>query len=94
MKKLILVKKYYPLYWHWWYWYEQFSFDHEKYGFKIQEAIKVKIKTLPPVKKAGIKFLLATQKNLRNSTLIVKSSAIKNNNTKLNLPLKKITNIF
>ena len=47
-------------------------------GFKVQVAIKLKTRIPLVVPNLELKFLLDTRKNVKNISLIVKSSAIKN----------------
>ena len=61
-------------------------------GFRVQGSDKNKNKNTISCSKLGIKvFLGHTNKNLKNSTILVRSSAIKNNNSELvHARLKKI----
>ena len=52
--------------------------------------IKIKIKIQLAVQKLGIKvFIGHSKKNVKNSTILVKSSAIKNNNNEIKICFKK-----
>ena len=61
-------------------------------GFKIQGSDQAKNKNIISCLRAGIKIFIGHSiKNVKNATIIVKSSAIKNNNTELRFArLKKI----
>ena len=61
-------------------------------GFKIQGSDQTKNKNIISCLKAGIKIFIGHSiKNVKNATIIVKSSAIKNNNTELRFArLKRI----
>ena len=65
-------------------------------GFQIQGSDQNKNKNTTSCKNAGIKvFIGHSKKNLKNSTIIVRSSAIKNNNNEIKYAKKKKdTNIF
>ena len=64
-------------------------------GFKIQGSDQSKNKNITTCQKAGIKIFFGhSKKNLRNSTLIVKSSAIKNNNSEIKFASKKKLPIY
>ena len=59
-------------------------------GFLIQGSDQNKNKNTATVAKSGIKvFIGHSQNNVKSSTIIVKSSAIKNNNIELNTQEKK-----
>ena len=61
-------------------------------GFKVQGSDQNKSKNTSSCIKAGIKvFVGHSQKNVRNATILVKSSAIKNNNSEIKFAkIKKI----
>ncbi len=64
-------------------------------GFKIQGSDQSKNKNITTCQKAGIKIFIGhSKKNLRNSTLIVKSSAIKNNNSEIKFASEKKLPIY
>ena len=65
-------------------------------GFKIQGSDQNKNKSTSDCLKAGIKIFMGhAKKNVKNSTLIVKSSAIKDNNIEIKQAKKKQnTNLF
>ena len=63
-------------------------------GFKIQGSDQSKNKNITTCQKAGIKIFIGHSKNLRNSTLIVKSSAIKNNNSEIKFASEKKLPIY
>ena len=59
-------------------------------GFKIQGSDQNKNKNLISCSKAGIKVFIGHSKNnLKNSTIVVKSSAIKNNNSEIKYAKRK-----
>ena len=59
-------------------------------GFQIQGSDQNKNKNTTSCKNAGIKvFIGHSKKNLKNSTIIVRSSAIKNNNNEIKYAKKK-----
>ena len=59
-------------------------------GFQIQGSDQNKNKNTISCKNAGIKvFIGHSKKNLKNSTIIVRSSAIKNNNNEIKYAKKK-----
>ena len=59
-------------------------------GFKIQGSDQNKNKNTLSCLKAGIKIFIGhSRKNVKNSTILVKSSAIKNNNTEIKFALEK-----
>ncbi len=64
-------------------------------GFKIQGSDQNKNKSTSNCLKAGIKvFISHSKKNIKNATIIVKSSAIKNNNIELIYAKKKRLPIY
>ena len=64
-------------------------------GFKIQGSDQHKNKNTISCTKAGIKvFIGHSKKNLKNSTIIVRSSAIKNNNNEIKYARKKKIPIY
>ena len=64
-------------------------------GFKIQGSDQHKNKNTISCTKAGIKvFIGHSKKNLKNSTIIVRSSAIKNNNNEIKYARKKNIPIY
>ncbi len=64
-------------------------------GFKIQGSDQSKNKNITTCQKAGIKIFIGHSKlNVRNSTLIVKSSAIKNNNNEIKFAREKKLPIY
>ena len=64
-------------------------------GFKIQGSDQSKNKNITTCQKAGIKIFIGHSKlNVRNSTLIVKSSAIKNNNNEIKFAREKKIPIY
>ena len=59
-------------------------------GFKIQGSDKNKNKNTINCSKKGIKvFIGHTKKNVRKATILVRSSAIKNNNSEIKYARKK-----
>ena len=53
-------------------------------GFKIQGSDQIKNKNTTSCSKAGIKvFIGHSRKNVKNATILVKSSAIKNSNSEI-----------
>ena len=67
----------------------------ENMGFKIQGSDQNKNKSTSNCLKAGIKvFISHSKKNIKNATIIVKSSAIKNNNVELIYAKKRHTNLL
>ena len=53
-------------------------------GFKIQGSDQTKNKNISNCLQAGIKvFIGHSKKNIKNATILVKSSAIKNNNVEI-----------
>ena len=64
-------------------------------GFKIQGSDQNKNKSTSDCLKAGIKtFIGHAKKNIKNSTLVVKSSAIKDNNVEIKYAKKKKIPIY
>ena len=64
-------------------------------GFQIQGSDQNKNKNTTSCKNAGIKvFIGHSKKNLKNSTIIVRSSAIKNNNNEIKYAKKKKIPIY
>ncbi len=64
-------------------------------GFKIQGSDQNKNKNLISCSKAGIKVFIGHSKNnLKNSTIVVKSSAIKNNNSEIKYAKEKKIPIY
>ena len=64
-------------------------------GFKIQGSDQNKNKNLISCSKAGIKVFIGHSKNnLKNSTILVKSSAIKNNNSEIKYAKEKKIPIY
>ena len=65
-------------------------------GFKVQGSDQGKNKNTLSCSRAGIKvFIGHSKKNVRSSTILVKSSAIKNNNSEIkHAKKKKNTNLF
>ncbi len=64
-------------------------------GFRIQGSDQNKNKNTISCAKAGIKvFLGHSKKNIKNSTILVKSSAIQNNNSEIKYALKKKIPIY
>ena len=65
-------------------------------GFKIQGSDQNKNKNTSNCLKVGIKvFIGHTKKNINNATILVKSSAIKNNNIEIKqAKKKKNSNLF
>ena len=64
-------------------------------GFKIQGSDQIKNKNTISCSKLGIKvFIGHARKNVKNATIVVKSSAIKNNNIEIKYSKqKKNTNL-
>ena len=63
-------------------------------GFNVQGSDINQNKNVENCKKLGIKFFIGHKKNIKNATIIVKSSAIKKNNQELKEAKKgKITNL-
>ena len=59
-------------------------------GFKIQGSDQIKNKNTVSCSKSGIKvFIGHSKKNIKNSTIIVRSSAIKNSNNEIIYAKKK-----
>ena len=64
-------------------------------GFKIQGSDQNKIKILFPGTKAGIKVFIGHSKNnVKSSTILVRSSAIKNNNSEIKFARSKKIPIY
>ncbi len=64
-------------------------------GFKIQGSDQVKNKNTISCSKAGIKvFIGHTKKNVKSSTILVRSSAIKNNNSEIKYAREKKIPIY
>ena len=65
-------------------------------GFNIQGSDQNKNKSTSNCSKAGIKvFIGHSKKNIKNATIVVKSSAIKNNNIEIkHARKKKNSNLF
>ncbi len=64
-------------------------------GFNIQGSDSVKSKNVERCKKIGIKvFIKHNKKNIRNASIIVRSSAIKNNNIEISSARRKKINIL
>ena len=63
-------------------------------GFKVQGSDQNKNKNTASCTKIGIKVIIGhSSQNIKKATIVVKSTAIKNNNTELNL-LRKIKSLF
>ncbi len=64
-------------------------------GFKVQGSDVVNSKNVERCKKLGIKiFMSHSKKNIKDSTIVVKSSAIKNNNPEIKVAKQKKLIIF
>ena len=65
-------------------------------GFRnSREVIKIKIKILFPAHKAGIKVFIGHSKNnVKSATILVRSSAIKNNNSEIKYARSKKIPIY
>ncbi len=64
-------------------------------GFKIQGSDQNKNKSTSDCSKAGIKIFIGhARKNIKNATLVVKSSAIKDNNVEIKQAIKSKTPIY
>ena len=62
----------------------------KKYGFSILRKDQIKNKNTLSCTKAGIKVLIGhIQKNIKNATIIVRSSAIKDSNFEIKESKKK-----
>ena len=72
-------------------WDEWFSPNYEKiWVLKFKEATKIKTKIQLLVSKSGIKIFKGhSPKNIKKATILVKSSAIKNNNVEIKVCKKK-----
>ena len=58
--------------------------DHEKYGFRVQGSDQNKNKNTINCSKTGIRIFIGhSSGNLKDATILVKSTAIKNNNVEL-----------
>ena len=63
-------------------------------GFKVQGSDISMNKNIENCKELGIKFFLVRKKKYKDATILVKSSAIKNNNQEIKRgKKKKITNL-
>ena len=58
-------------------------------GFKVQGSDQNRNKNTLAVLKSGIKFYRSFKRNVKSSTILVKSSAIKNNNSEVKFAKKK-----
>ena len=64
-------------------------------GFKIQGSDQNKNKNTISCSKSGIKIFIGhSSKNIKKATILVKSSAIKNNNIEIKFAKKKNSNLF
>ena len=64
-------------------------------GFKIQGSDQNKNKSTSNCSKSGIKIFIGhAKKNIKNATIIVKSSAIKNNNIEISQAKKRKIPIY
>ena len=64
-------------------------------GFKIQGSDQIKNKNTLSCSKAGIKIFIGhSKKNVKKSTLLVRSSAIKNNNSEIKFAIQKKIPIY
>ena len=64
-------------------------------GFKIQGSDQIKNKNTLSCSKAGIKIFIGhSKKNVKRSTLLVRSSAIKNNNSEIKFAIQKKIPIY
>ena len=64
-------------------------------GFKVQGSDQNKNKNTSSCLKSGVKvFIGHSSKNIKNATIVVKSSAIKNNNNELNMQEKNKIPIY
>ena len=64
-------------------------------GFRVQGSDQVKNKNTINCSKSGIKIFVGhSSNNLKDATILVKSTAIKNNNVELKYAKKKNSNLF
>ena len=64
-------------------------------GFKIQGSDQNKNKNTISCSKSGIKIFIGhSRRNVRSATILVRSSAIKNNNSEILFAKEKNTNLF
>ena len=64
-------------------------------GFKVQGSDQIKNKNTISCNKAGIKvFIGHSKKYVKNTSIVVKSSAIKENNSEIRYAKQKNTNLF
>ena len=82
-EKINLGQRINPFCRHWRHRYEWFSPIMKNMGFKIQEVIKIKIKYNCLLKIRDKSLHRSLKKNIKNSTILVKSSTIKNNNNEI-----------
>ena len=64
-------------------------------GFRIQGSDQIKNKNTLSCSKVGIKIFIGhSKKNIKNATILVKSSAIKDSNIEIKHARKKSSNLY